>query len=81
MGNHLREAINDVVVKYLERKLQADEPVNVVAMTTEVAQSLVDMIMEQDEHQRAPLLASIIVTLGDEYLLRHKINQAERRDD
>jgi hypothetical protein len=35
----------------------------------EMAKSLVDMIMEQDERRQAPLLAPIIVTLGDEYLL------------
>jgi hypothetical protein len=28
------------------------------------------MIMEQDEEHQAPLLASIIVSLGDEYLQR-----------
>jgi hypothetical protein len=33
----LHEEINDVVVRYLEQKLQADEPVNVVAMANEIA--------------------------------------------
>jgi hypothetical protein len=44
-----------------------------------MAKSLVDMIMEQDERRQAPLLASIIVTLGDEYLLRHALVQTGRR--
>jgi hypothetical protein len=46
---------------------------------TQMAKSLVDMIMEQDERRQAPLLASIIVTLGDEYLLRHALVQTGRR--
>jgi hypothetical protein len=44
-----------------------------------MAKSLVDMIMEQDERRQAPLLASIIATLGDEYLLRHALVQTRRR--
>ena len=49
----LRKEITDVVVKYLEHKLQTDNLVNVVVET-----------------QQAPLLASLIATLGDEYLGR-----------
>ena len=45
MPKQLREEINDVVVKYLEHKLQTDNPVNVVAMANEMVQSLVDVIM------------------------------------
>jgi hypothetical protein len=46
---------------------------------TEMAKSLVDMIMEQDERRQAPLLASIIVTLGDKYLLCHAFVHTGRR--
>ena len=44
-------------------------------------QSLVDMIVDQDEHHHAPLLALMILSLslGDEYLQRTGIG--ERRDN
>jgi hypothetical protein len=51
----LRKEINDVVVKYLEHKLQTDNPVNVVTMANEMVQCLVDVIMEL-KSQQAPLL-------------------------
>ena len=70
MPKPLREEINEVVVKYLQRQLQADEAVDVAYMAREMAQSLVDMFMEQEEQQQAPLLAQVIVTVGDEYLQR-----------
>ena len=70
MPKQLREEINDVVVKHLEYKLQTDDPVNVVAMANEMVQSLVDVIMQLDEYHQAPALASLIATLGDEYLSR-----------
>ena len=48
-------------------------------MAHEMTQSLVDMIMDQDEHHHAPLLALMILSLGDEYLQRTGIG--ERRDN
>lgn len=81
MPKPLREEINDVVVKYLEHKLETGEPVDVPEMAIEMTLSLVDMIMEQDEPEQAPLLALIIVTLGDEYLQRRGLVQTERRDN
>jgi hypothetical protein len=77
----LRKEINDVVVKYLEHKLQTDNPVNVVVMANEMVQSLVDVIIELDETQQAPLLASLIATLGDEYLGRRGLITTGRRDN
>jgi hypothetical protein len=77
----LREEINDVVVKHLERKLQTGEPINVPDMVIEMTLSLVDMIMEQDDRQQAPLLAQIITSLGDEYLQRCGLVPTERRDN
>jgi hypothetical protein len=79
MPKPLRDEINDVVVKYLEYKLQTDNPVNVVVMANEMIQSLVDVIMELDESQQAPLLASLIATLGDEYLRRRGLITTDRR--
>ena len=51
---------------------------DVAVMAHEMTQSLVDMIMDQDEHQHAPLLALMILSLGDEYLQLTGIG--ERRD-
>ena len=42
-------------------------------MAHEMTQSLVDMIMDQDEHHHAPLLALMILSLGDEYLQRNRM--------
>ena len=57
MPKALRAEINDVVVKYTERKLRKDGTLDVAVMAHEMTQSLVDMIMDQDEHDHAPLLA------------------------
>jgi DNA-binding protein Fis len=81
MQKPLREAINDVVVKYLKHKLQTGEPVNVAAVANEMARCIVDMIMVQQEQNQAALLATTIVTLGDEYLHRRGLIQIERRDN
>ena len=58
MPKTLHEQINDVVVFYLEEKLRTNTPVDVAAMAREITQSLVDMIMEQDEQNQAPLLTA-----------------------
>jgi hypothetical protein len=50
-------------------------------MAREITQSLVDMIMEQDEQNQAPLLAQIITSLGDEYLQRRGLIPTEHRDN
>jgi DNA-binding protein Fis len=81
MPKSLHEQINDVVVFYLEEKLRTNTPVDVAAMAREITQSLVDMIMEQDEQNQAPLLAQIITSLGDEYLQRRDLIPTEHRDN
>jgi hypothetical protein len=73
MSNHLREAITELVVKHLENQLQRDEPVDAPTISTEMAQSIVDMIMEQEARHQASLLASVIAALGDEYLRRQRL--------
>ena len=70
MKKLFRDQINDTVVGYLQDKLMSGEGIDVAEMAHAMSQSLVDMIMEQDEEHQAPLLASIIVSLGDEYLQR-----------
>jgi hypothetical protein len=79
MPKALRAEINDVVVKYAERKLRRDGTLDVAVMVHEMTQSLVDMIIEQEEHHQAPLIALTITSLGDEYLQRTGIT--ERRDN
>jgi hypothetical protein len=81
MQNGLREEINDVVANYLKRKLRTGEPIDVAEMAHEMAQSFVDMVTEQDEEQQAPLLALIMISLGDEYLQRRGLFSPERRDN
>jgi hypothetical protein len=79
MQKALRAEINDVVVKYKERKLRKDGTLDVAVMAHEMSQSLVDMIVGQDEQDHAPLFALMILSLGDEYLRRMGIG--ERRDN
>ena len=79
MPKALRAEINDVVVKYTERKLRKDGMLDVAVIAREMTQSLVDMIVDRDGHHHAPLLALTILSLGDEYLKRTGIR--ERRDN
>jgi DNA-binding protein Fis len=73
MSEPLREGINKLVLRYLRKKLETGEAIDVVEMTHEMAQSLIDMIMEQEQLHQAPLLASVIASLGDEYLQRSNL--------
>jgi hypothetical protein len=75
---NLREEINDLVCEFLEHGAQTDRSVDVVALTTEMAQSVIDIVMAQDEANQAPLLACIMTTLGNEYLQRRGL-MSERR--
>ena len=70
MKKPLREGINEVVMGYLQDKMASGETIDVAEMAHEMAQSLVDIIMEQEKEHQAPLLASAVASLGDEYLQR-----------
>jgi hypothetical protein len=70
MPKLLREEINDAVVRYLERRLKANAAVDVAAMAREMAQSFIDMVMDQDQQIQPLLLAQMIAAMGDEYLER-----------
>jgi hypothetical protein len=61
--------------------LRTGEPVDVAFMAREMSLPLIDMVMEQDEKHQGPLLAQIIGSLGNEYLERRGLLQAERRDN
>ena len=75
----LREGINEVVIDYLQAKMATGEVIDVLEMAHEMAQSLVDMIMEQDTEHQAPLLASTMASLGDEYLQRCGLLELSRQ--
>lgn len=70
MSKPLRVGINELVVRYLETKLAAGEKIDVAAMTFEMAQCLVDVIMQQEEDGQGTLLAYALTSLGEEYLQR-----------
>jgi hypothetical protein len=70
MSTPLRNGIHELVVGYLKTKLATGEQIDVAEMTHEIAQSLVDVIMEQDEDGHGALFAYAITSLGEEYLQR-----------
>ena len=52
MSKPLRVGINELVVSYLKTSLATGEQIDVAAMTHEIVQSLVDVIMKQEEDGR-----------------------------
>jgi hypothetical protein len=79
MPKALRTEINDVCCEVYRAQVRKDGTLDVAVMAHEMTQSLVDMIVNQEEHHHAPLLALMILSLGDEYLQRTGIG--ERRDN
>ena len=80
MSKPLRDGINEAVIDYLQAKMTMGEVIDVVEMAHEMVQSLIDMIMEQDKEHQAPLLASTMASLGDEYLQRCGLLELSRRE-
>jgi hypothetical protein len=70
MSKPLRVSIHELVVNHLQTKLATGEQIDVAAMTYEIAQSLIDVIMEQEEEGQGALLAFALTSLGEEYLQR-----------
>jgi hypothetical protein len=68
MSRPLRVGIHGLVLSYLEAQLATGEQVDVAEMTHEIAQSLVDVIMEQEEDGQGVLFAYVLTSLGEEYL-------------
>jgi hypothetical protein len=68
MSKPLRVGIHELVVSYLETRLATGERIDVAEMTHEIAQSLVDVIMEQEEDGQGLLFAFALTSLGEEYL-------------
>ena len=73
MSKPLRVGINELVVSYLKTSLATGEQIDVAAMTHEIVQSLVDVIMKQEEDGQAILFAFALTSLGEEYLQRRGI--------
>ena len=70
MSKPLRVEIHELVVNRLQTKLATGEQIDVAEMTYEIAQSLVDVIMEQEEEGQGTLFAFALTSLGEEYLQR-----------
>jgi hypothetical protein len=70
MSKPLRVEIRELVVNHLQTKLATGEQIDVAEMTYEIAQSLVDVIMEQEEEGQSALFAFALTSLGEEYLQR-----------
>ena len=68
MGKPLRLGIHELVINHLKTKLASGEQIDVAEMTQEVAQSVVDVIMEQEEEGQGALFAFALTSLGEEYL-------------
>jgi DNA-binding protein Fis len=81
MKTSLREAINDAMVKYLKAVVADDgaEPLNVPDMAHEMAEGIIDIIMEQPESEQAALLAGTMSSLGDLYLQRRGLIDAPKK--
>ena len=70
MGEPLRVGINELIVRNLEKKLAAGEEIDVAAMAFEMAQCLVDVIMQQEEENQGTLFAYALTSLCEDYLQR-----------
>jgi hypothetical protein len=68
MSKPLRVEIRKLLVNRLRTKLATGEQIDVAEMTYEIAQSLVDVIMEQEEEGQSMLFALALASLGEEYL-------------
>jgi hypothetical protein len=63
MDKPLRLGIHDLVLDHLEAKLATGETVDVAELTYEMAQSIVDIIMEQDADGQSVLFAYALTSL------------------
>jgi hypothetical protein len=73
MSKPLRVGIRELVVSQVQTKLATGEQIDVAEMTYEIALSLVDVIMEQEEQGQGALLAFALTSLGEEYLQRRGV--------
>ncbi len=73
MSKPLRAGIHEVITSYLQARIATGEHVDVAEMAHEIAQSLVDVIMQQEDDGQAALFAFALTTVGEEYLQRHGV--------
>ena len=73
MSKPLRVGIRELVVSQVQTKRATGEQIDVAEMTYEIALSLVDVIMEQEEQGQGALLAFALTSLGEEYLQRRGV--------
>jgi hypothetical protein len=79
MSKPLRVGIHELVISHLQTKLATGEQIDVAEMTYEIAQSLIDVIMEQEENGQGALFAFALTSLGEEYLQRRGALEANPR--
>ena len=63
MSKPLRLGIHNLVLSHLETKLAIGEAIDVAEMTQEIAQSIVDVIMDQEEEGQSALFAYALTSL------------------
>jgi hypothetical protein len=73
MSKQLHAGIHKVITSYLQARIATGESIDVAEMTQEIAQSLVDVIMRQEEEGQGALFAFALTTLGEEYLQRRGV--------
>ncbi len=64
MSKPLGAGIRELITSYLQARIATSEHVDVAEMAHEIAQSLVDVIMEQEEDGRAALFAFAVTRFG-----------------
>jgi hypothetical protein len=77
MSKPLRAGINELVVEHLKDRLSTGERIDVAEMTYEIAQSLVDVIMKQEDDGQGVLFAYALTGLGEEYLQRRGVFETD----
>jgi hypothetical protein len=80
MNKPLRLGIHDLVLDHLETKLATGEAIDVAEMTHEIAQGIVDVIMEQEEEGQSALFAYALTSLGEEYLQQRSVLETNRKE-
>jgi hypothetical protein len=68
MRDCLHCEINDVVLRFVEKALKSDSQVNVVEIISMMAESIVDVILQQEDVQHANLLAETMRSLAHLFL-------------
>ena len=80
MSKPLREGINEFVIDYMQAKTATGEAIDAAEIAYEMAQSLVDIIMKEEEAEgQALLFALVLAGLGEEYLLRSGVLNAGQK--